>query len=73
MESTAERISSTAEDVDQAFAEMMIGHHEGGVRMAQLGEERAGHEEIKELAGKIIAAQQREIDVMEKHAEGIHH
>jgi uncharacterized protein (DUF305 family) len=30
---------SMAEDVDQAFAEMMIDHHEGAIRMARLAEE----------------------------------
>jgi uncharacterized protein (DUF305 family) len=49
---------SMAEDVDQAFAEMMIDHHEGAIRMARLAEDKAGHDEIKKLAGEIIAAQQ---------------
>jgi uncharacterized protein (DUF305 family) len=59
---------SMAEDVDQAFAEMMIDHHEGAIRMARLAEERAGHDEIKELAEDIIAAQQSEIEIMRTHA-----
>jgi len=63
---------SMAEDVDQAFAEMMIAHHEGAILMARLAEEKAGHEEVKKLAGEIIAAQQREIDVMKEYAEGMH-
>jgi uncharacterized protein (DUF305 family) len=64
---------SSAENVDQAFAEMMIAHHEGAVRMAELARERAAHEEITKLADEIIAAQQREIDAMEAHAEDVHH
>jgi uncharacterized protein (DUF305 family) len=64
---------SAAADVDQAFAEMMIGHHQGAIRMAQLAEEKAGRAALKELAGKIIDAQEREIGVMEKHAKGEHH
>lgn len=63
---------SMADDVDQAFAEMMIAHHEGAIRMARLAEEKAGHEEVKTLAGEIIAAQQREIDVMKEHTAGEH-
>ncbi|MEO8290461.1 MAG: DUF305 domain-containing protein [Gaiellaceae bacterium] len=63
---------STVGDVDQAFAEMMIGHHDGAIRMARLAEERAGHDEVKELATEIIAAQEREIDVMKEHAQGMH-
>ena len=63
---------SMADDVDQAFAEMMIAHHEGAIRMAEVAKERAEHDEVKKLAGDIIAAQQREIDVMEEHAGGAH-
>jgi uncharacterized protein (DUF305 family) len=63
---------ATADDVDQAFAGMMIGHHIGAIRMAELAEEKAGHDEVKELAGDIIAAQQREIDVLEGHTMGEH-
>src|SRR6266545_7498274 len=63
---------STADDVDQTFAEMMVAHHEGAIRMAELAKQRAGRDEIKTLAGQIIAAQRREIDVMEKHAGGMH-
>ncbi len=63
----------SAEDVDQAFAEMMIAHHDGAITMASLAKERADHEELVELAGAIIDAQQAEIDVMKKHATGEHH
>jgi uncharacterized protein (DUF305 family) len=63
---------ATADDVDRAFAEMMIGHHEGAIRMARLAEEKAGHDEITQLADEIIAAQQREIEVMEQHATAEH-
>ncbi|MEX2210742.1 MAG: DUF305 domain-containing protein [Gaiellaceae bacterium] len=63
---------STAGDVDQAFAEMMIEHHEGAVTMARIAQGRADHDEIVGLAGEIIAAQEREIDVMRPHAEGAH-
>jgi uncharacterized protein (DUF305 family) len=63
---------ATADDVDQAFAGMMIGHHVGAIRMASPAEEKAGHDEIRRLARDIIAAQQREIGIMEKHAMGGH-
>jgi uncharacterized protein (DUF305 family) len=61
-----------AHDVDVAFAGMMIGHHTGAVRMARLAEEKADHDEIKLLAGDIIAAQQREIDIMKAFFQGGH-
>jgi uncharacterized protein (DUF305 family) len=63
---------ATAPDVDQAFAGMMIGHHTGAIRMARLAKEKAGHDEVKTLAGNIIAAQQREIDIMEAYFKGGH-
>ena len=62
---------SPVDDVDQGFAGVMIGHHtgdpHGGTR-----EERADHDELKTLASEIIAAQQREIDVMEAYLKGAH-
>ncbi len=63
---------SDADDVDQAFAESMIGHHEGAIRMASLAESNADHAEIKTLAGDIVTAQKREIEVMEEHAMAMH-
>jgi len=57
-----------ADDVDTAFAEAMIPHHEGAIRMAELAQEKADHDEVMELADDIVAAQQREIEMMEKHA-----
>ncbi len=61
-----------ADDVDRAFAEAMMPHHEGAIRMAELAQEKADHGEVKDLADAIIEAQQREIGVMEKHAGGGH-
>ena len=62
-----------ADDVDATFAQMMIPHHKGAIAMAQAAEERAQHEEVKELAADIVEAQEREIAVMRKHASGEHH
>ncbi len=59
-----------ATDVDMTFADMMIPHHEGAVGMAEAAAEKAQHQEVKELAQEIVAAQEREIAVMEKHAGG---
>lgn len=64
---------SAVDDVDQAFASMMIEHHQSAVQMANLALERAQHPETKKLAKAIIEAQEREIDVMEPHAGGMHH
>ena len=62
-----------AMDVDAVFAQMMIPHHEGAIAMAEAAQERAQHEEVKDLAAAIIEAQQREIAIMKKHASGEHH
>ncbi|WP_433380905.1 DUF305 domain-containing protein [Streptosporangium sp. CA-115845] len=51
-------------DVDVAFTQMMIPHHEQAVEMAKLAETRASDPEVKELAAKIEAAQGPEIATM---------
>lgn len=61
-----------AEDVDQAFAAMMVDHHGGAIVMAQLALERAEHAELRELAEAIIAAQEAEIETMRAHAAAMH-
>jgi uncharacterized protein (DUF305 family) len=60
-------------DVDATFAGLMIPHHEGAITMAQAAQDRGQHEEVKDLAAAIIAAQEREIGIMKKHAAGEHH
>ena len=57
-------------DVDTDFAQMMITHHQGAILMAKLAADRAEHDELKDLAKAIVAAQDREIDVMRPHAGG---
>ena len=64
---------ATSGDVDTDFAQMMITHHQGAIAMAKLAEDRAEHDELKELAEDIISAQEREIDVMRPHASGMDH
>jgi uncharacterized protein (DUF305 family) len=61
------------DDVDAAFAEMMIDHHEGAIAMAELAHDRAEHEEIHELADRIVESQQHEVDVMHGHVPGAMH
>jgi uncharacterized protein (DUF305 family) len=69
---TAEEIAGAA-DVDAAFAQLMIPHHEGAIAMAESAEDSAQHDEVKDLAAAIIEAQEREIGIMEEHASGEHH
>lgn len=54
----------TGDDFDKAFIEMMIPHHQGAIDMALLARRNAKHQEIKDLADDILAAQQKEIDMM---------
>lgn len=61
-----------ANDVDATFASMMIPHHEGAIRMAKLAEEQARHPEVRELAQRIVEAQEQEIEVLGPHASGHH-
>lgn len=65
-------VLANAVDVDAAFAAMMIDHHNGAIAMARLVEEKGQHEEVRDLAAAIIAAQEREVAVMERHAAGDH-
>lgn len=51
----------TGDQFDKAFISEMIVHHQGAVEMAQLALTNAKHQEIKDLAKAIIAAQNKEI------------
>lgn len=51
---------------DNHFFKMMTPHHQGAIEMANDAMKRAGHQEIRDLAKRIIAAQTAEIKQMEK-------
>ena len=72
MQHDAEMLMSSG-DVDMDFAQMMITHHQGAIEMAKLAEDKAEHDELKQLADDIIEAQEREIDVMRPHTTGMNH
>lgn len=61
---TASLEGKTGDAFDRAFIEGMIVHHEGAVAMAEQALQRAGHEELKQMASEIISAQTREIATM---------
>ncbi len=69
---SADEVANAA-DGDATFAALMIAHHEGAIAMAEAATERAQHSELRDLAARIIDAQEREIEVMEPHASGEHH
>lgn len=54
----------TGDAFDKTFLAEMIVHHEGAVEMARMAQGQAKHQQVKQLANDIIAAQQRELDEM---------
>lgn len=55
----------TGDAFDQAFLSEMIVHHQGAVEMAKQALVNAKHQEIKDLAAAIVAAQNKEIADMQ--------
>ena len=53
-------------EAEISFLELMIRHHEGGVVMAQAVLEETNHAAVERLATAILAAQQSEIEYMER-------
>ncbi|MER6917211.1 DUF305 domain-containing protein [Streptomyces sp. NPDC000594] len=51
---------------DRAFAELMIGHHEGAVEMAREQRKDGRNATAKKLAEEVITAQSAEIDRLKK-------
>jgi uncharacterized protein (DUF305 family) len=54
------------EAFDNEFLTQMIVHHKQAIEMSEFAETNAGHQEIKDLAKAIIAAQTQEIVQMEQ-------
>ncbi|MDP8943827.1 MAG: DUF305 domain-containing protein [Actinomycetota bacterium] len=54
---------------DVAFAHLMVHHHEHGVEMARLAQEKGSKAEVKELGARITSTQEREIAQMEGFLE----
>ncbi len=54
----------TGDDFDKAFISGMIAHHQGAIDMANLAKQNAKHDEVKNLADDIVAAQTKEIKEM---------
>jgi uncharacterized protein (DUF305 family) len=53
------------DQLDATFMSWMIAHHQGAIDMATLAEERAAHQEVKDLAASIITTQSAEIETMQ--------
>lgn len=52
---------SSADDLDRAFIDMMVPHHQSAIEMAKVAQERATHDELRSLADDIVSAQEAEI------------
>ena len=53
--------SAEATDLDRAFIDMMVPHHESAIEMAKIAQERAEHQELRDMAVEIVKAQEGEI------------
>lgn len=56
----------TGEAYDKEFLKQMILHHEQAVEMSRYAEANAKHQELKDLAREVIAAQTKEIEQMKQ-------
>ncbi len=56
--------SSDFSDADVTFAQSMIPHHQQAVQMAKMAKNNASSPEVKQIAGRIAAAQGPEIETM---------
>jgi uncharacterized protein (DUF305 family) len=53
---------ASASDIDRAFIDMMVPHHQAAIEMAELALERAERPELREAAGGIVEEQEGEIE-----------
>ncbi|MEU9101365.1 DUF305 domain-containing protein [Streptomyces sp. NPDC048361] len=58
--------SAKGKDFDRAFSRLMISHHQGAVAMAKDEQKNGDNPDAKRLAGNVIAAQNAEIEQMNK-------
>ncbi|SFE94321.1 Uncharacterized conserved protein, DUF305 family [Blastococcus tunisiensis] len=61
---SAASVSDQFNDADVAFAQGMIPHHEGALMMAEMALERASDPRVRDLAERIQAGQDPEIELM---------
>jgi uncharacterized protein (DUF305 family) len=57
-------VNATHNATDVSFAQNMIVHHQGAIRMAEMAQTHASSQQVKDLAGRIKAAQDPEIKEM---------
>lgn len=62
----AQTTKMSGSQTDLQFLDMMLTHHADGVKMAQMGVDKAQNAGVKALAEKMAADQQKDIGEMEK-------
>ncbi|MFD7530871.1 DUF305 domain-containing protein [Streptomyces sp. NPDC059849] len=58
--------AAKGKDFDKKFAQLMIGHHQGAVTMAEDEQKNGDNAGAKKLAGAVVTAQTAEIEQMNK-------
>lgn len=58
--------AAKGKDFDKKFAQLMIGHHQGAVTMAEEERKKGDNADAKKLAGAVVTAQTAEIEQMNK-------
>jgi uncharacterized protein (DUF305 family) len=62
--------TSTGPAFDRMFLQMMITHHQGAIQMSQTGLAQGSNPAARQLAQRIITAQQAEISQMQTLLQG---
>lgn len=62
----AQNAKMSGNQTDLQFLDMMMMHHADGVKMAQMGVDKAQNASVKALAEKMAADQQKDIEEMQK-------
>lgn len=65
----AQNAKMTGNQTDLQFLDMMLIHHSDGVKMSQMGIDKAQNADVKALAEKMNTGQQKDIAEMEKMRE----
>lgn len=65
-EKMVKRLGSKDARYEQRFIDMMIPHHEGAIMMAEHALKHATRPELRQMAEKIIKAQEKEIEQLKQ-------
>jgi uncharacterized protein (DUF305 family) len=65
-QAVAQKVILSVNETDIQFLDMMMPHHADGVKMAQMGIDKARNARVKALARKMANDQQKDIEEMQK-------